>query len=290
MPQWNCPCANCRAARSGGIPAQTQSCVAISADGVRWFLVNASPDLRAQIEGFPPLQPQAGNARNSPIEGVLVTNADLDHVLGLLFLRESGAPLHLHTTPAVRETLTHALRFDALLGAFCGVKWHEAPRRFAPLLTRDGSDSGLQYRAIFLPAEAPFYAKEKPDPGAVHSIAWQILDGKTGGRLLVAPDVGSLNAELRGAMEDSDAVLFDGTFWSEGELRSMNPNAKMALEMGHIPIERGSLENLRSLKARHKIYVHINNTNPIFATASLERATVERAGIAVGADGMEFEL
>ena len=267
---------------------RTQSSVAVSSDGLRWFLVNASPDLRAQIEGFPPLQPRPGLWRNSPIEAVLLTNADLDHVLGLLLLRE-GETLMVYTTEAIRQTLTSGLRLDTLLGAFCQVTWPQATSEFSPLTFRDGSASGLKSRLILLPGTPPVFANGPMPDAKGHSIAWQIADKSTGARLLIAPDVAAMTTELLGAIEESDAVLFDGTFWSGDELRAVKRSARTASEMGHLPI-RGSLDTLRNVHARYKVYVHINNTNPILAPDSLERTAVEAAGIAVGEDGMEFEL
>jgi pyrroloquinoline quinone biosynthesis protein B len=262
--------------------------VSVSADGVHWYLINASPDLRVQIEGFPPLQPRPGSGRNSPVEGVLLTNADLDHVLGLFLLRE-GEPLILHATEAIRQTLSGALRLDQLLGAFCGVTWRAPTSEFSPLTFRDGSASGLYGRAIFLPGTQPLFAAGLISGHEGHSIAWQIADGPTGARLLVAPDVVAMTAELRDAMAQSEAVLLDGTFWSSDEMSGVKRSARSASEMGHLPI-RGSLETLRKLRARYKVYIHINNTNPILAPDSSERALVEEAGIAVGEDGMELEL
>jgi pyrroloquinoline quinone biosynthesis protein B len=288
LPQWNCACPNCREARAGRIPARTQSSVSVSADGVRWYLINASPDLRVQIESFPPLQPRPGLGRNSPVEGVLLTNADLDHVLGLFLLRE-GEPLILYATETVRQTLSRALRIDRLLDSFCGVTWRAPSFEFSALATRDGSASGLYGRAIFLPGTQPLFADQPIRHNEGHSIAWQIADGSTGARLLVAPDVAAMTSELRTAMEESEAVLLDGTFWSSDEMSGVKRSARTASEMGHLPV-LGSLEVFHKLQARYKIYIHINNTNPILALDSSERALVERAGIAVGEDGMEFEL
>jgi pyrroloquinoline quinone biosynthesis protein B len=262
--------------------------VSVSADGVHWYLINASPDLRVQIEGFPPLQPRSGSVRNSPVEGVLLTNADLDHVLGLFLLRE-GETLILHATEAVRQTLSRALLLDQLLGAFCGVTWRAPSSEFSPLTFRDGSASGLYSRAIFLPGTQPLFGPGPISDHQGHSIAWQISDGSTGARLLVAPDVAAITAELRCAMEESDAVLLDGTFWSGDEMSGLKRFARTASEMGHLPI-RNSLETFRELRAPCKVYIHINNTNPILALDSSQRALVEEAGIVVGEDGMEFEL
>jgi pyrroloquinoline quinone biosynthesis protein B len=287
LPQWNCACDNCLAARAGRIPSRTQSSVALSADGRNWFLVNASPDLRAQIERTPALHPWETSARNSPIAGVLLTNADLDHVLGLILLRE-GEPLPVLATEAVRETLIGPLGFETLLGGFCGIRWEAAPTEFSPLRLRDGSPSSLFVRAIFLPGGPPRFDKTSIAQTG-HSVAYQIRD-QSGASLLMAPDVAEITSELQQALEESDAVIFDGTFWVADELRRLNPDARTAQQMGHLPIRDGSLELLRRSPARWKIFTHINNTNPILATDSLERTAVLTAGVLIGEDGLEFEI
>jgi pyrroloquinoline quinone biosynthesis protein B len=289
LPQWNCACANCQAAREGSIPSRTQSSVAFSADGKRWFLLNASPDLRAQIEAFPPLQPDAATLRNSPIEAVLLTNADLDHVLGLSLLREGG-PLQIHAPLEVSVAISSALRLTKVLNTFCGVVWHHPSLSFSALLLRDGTHSGLSFRAISLPGGPPRYIDSRILGVSGHSIAYEIKDERTGATLLAAPDVSALTWKLQESIAHADAILFDGTFWLGSELEKVRPGARTAGEMGHLPISEGSLEALRKAPARRKIYLHINNTNPILAAASEERAQVEKAGIEVGCDGMEFEL
>lgn len=255
--------------------------------GDSWVLVNASPDLRAQIESFPELHPRPDNARNSPIGVLLLTNADLDHVLGLFLLREHTRALRVHCTSSVRETLQHALRMDALLDRYCGVEWCELPDTES-LLRADKETTGVTYRAISLGGQPPRYAAAAP--AFAQSVALEFIDGRSGARLLVAPDVGAVTPELQSAMEAADAVLFDGTFWSANELRQIDPAARTASEMGHLPIMNGSLDLLRDLRARHRIYTHINNTNPVLIPGSAERAEVEKAGVAIGEDGMEFEL
>lgn len=263
--------------------------MALSADGKHWFLLNASPDLRAQIEAFPPLQPDPASPRNSPIQGVLLTNADLDHVLGLFQLRE-GAPLHVQAPLEVRVAINSALRLSKVLHPYCGVTWHEPPHRFSHLLLPDGAHSGLSYRAIPLPGHAPRFVSRGILGVDGHSIAYEITDDRTGGILLAAPDVAAITTGLRDSIERADAILFDGTFWRGNELQEVRPGARTAREMDHLPISEGSLNALREAPAQHKIYLHINNTNPILAAASAERAEVEKASVAVGCDGMEFEL
>lgn len=267
----------------------TQSGVAFSADGGRWYLVNASPDLRAQVEAFPKFHPEGTALRFNPIEAVLLTNADLDHALGLLLLREGDA-LTIHATHAVRETLVEGLRIEALLGAFCGLQWHEPPRdNFSPLPSKNGRASGLSYRAIALAQSPPLYFPRNAGDGA-QSVAYEIKDDRTGGKLLVAPDVGCLTPDLLAALGEADAVLFDGTFWCDDELKRVKGTSRTALEMGHLPIQTHGLNVLRNLRARYKIFLHINNTNPILQPGSTERAEVEAAGVTIGQDGMEFTL
>ena len=289
MPQWNCSCPNCCLARQGKIPARTQSSVAISGDGASWFLVNASPDLRAQIEAFPALRPDPVSARNTPIAGVLLTNADLDHVLGIFLLREAGH-LRIFSPEPILEVLANDLRLTEILRPFCKIEHYEPPYGgFAPLPSHDGKPGDLSVRAIPLSAKPPPFSTGEISAGP-QSVAYEIIDARTKGRLVVAPDVAAITPELQQAMETADAVLFDGTFWSNLEFQQVTGKQRTADDMGHLPIENGSLNVLRKLKARHKIYFHINNTNPILAPGAKERAAVEDAGIAVGQDGQELDV
>ena len=265
MPQWNCACANCIAARAGKIAPQTQSSVAISGDDEHWFLINASPDLAQQIERTPKLQPRSGSPRNSPIAGVLLTNADLDHGLGLLLLRQRETPLVVYATDETRAGLDW---IDVALKPFCGIEWRPVSRDFNSL------SKSVAFRAISLSG----------------SIALQFRDQSSSVSALIAPAVGNLNDELHDALKTSDVVLFDGTFWTDDELLAFRPGARRAREMNHLPIADGSLDLLRHSPARRKLYTHINNTNPILMPGSRERAEVERAGIEFACDGLEIVL
>jgi len=291
VPQWNCNCAVCREARAGAgrVRPRTQSCVAISPDGRGWFLLNASPDIRAQIENFRSLQPSPGKPRNSPIEGVLLTNADLDHTLGLMLLRE-GEKLRVHAAANVRRALTEGISFQPVLESFCGTEWIEPSTTATPLLRRDGLPSGLNYQAIALPGKPPRFMKSKTIEGNV--VGYHITDTKTGGRLLFLPDVAELNEIVLEWLPQCEALLFDGTFWSETEMRDQDLGSLTAADMGHTPISgaTGSLKLLAELNIQKKIYTHINNTNPILIEDSLEAAAVKAAGCTVGRDGMEFEI
>jgi len=265
LPQWNCLCANCAAARKGEIAPQTQSSVAVSADDQGWFLVNASPDLPRQIESTPALQPQPGSLRNSPIAGILLTNADLDHTLGLLLLRQQQTPVLVYASDATRSALDW---LELLLHPFGGITWRTASGDFNSL------SNGLAFRAIELHK----------------SNAFQLRDEVSGRAALVAPVVGELTAELRDAVNTSDVILFDGTFWNDDELRAVRRDARSAREMNHLPISDSSLALLRHSPARRKIYMHINNTNPILMSGSRERALVQQAGIEIACDGLEIIL
>ncbi len=177
---------------------------------------------------------------------------------------------------------------DAILGAYCGVEWRELPEVCAPLdLTSPGT--ALACQAIPLSGELPRYSRQS-DSTNRQSVALEFTDEHRGVRLLVAPDVAAVTPELAQALERADAVFFDGTFWSDDELRRIDPAARTASQMGHLPIARGSLEILRKLRAPTRVYLHINNTNPILAPDSAERAEVVGAGITIGEDHMEFEL
>ena len=293
VPQWNCNCQVCREARkgTGRVLPRTQSSVAISADGVSWFLLNASPDIRAQIENFPPLQPSGHQGRNSPIEAVLLTNADLDHTLGILLLRE-GEKLQIHATANVRQALTEGISLEPTLKSFCGIEWIEPPTKPQPLARRDGSTSGISYEAIPLPGKPPRFMKSRAVSSPGNVVGYRIADEATGGRLLFLPDVCELREDLQHSLPECDALLFDGTFWSENEMRDQQLGALTAADMGHVPISgaTGSLNALAQLDVRHKIYTHINNTNPILIEDSPESAAVKAAGCVVGRDGMEIEI
>jgi pyrroloquinoline quinone biosynthesis protein B len=268
LPQWNCACANCVAARTGKIPSQTQSSIAISGDSEVdrcFFLINASPDLTRQIESMPQLRPGRDSPRNTPIASVLLTNADIDHALGLLLLRQQETPLVVY---AADETRTALAWIDSVLARFCGIEWRKISSEFQSL------SGGIAFRAIEL----------------LTSVAFQFQDETSGATALVAPSVGKLTGELRDAVHASNAIIFDGTFWSDCELAAVRPGARSAREMNHLPISDSTLDLLRQSSARRKIYTHINNTNPILMPGTRERAQIEQAGIEIARDGLEIVL
>jgi len=295
LPQWNCRCRNCQAARSGSgqVRPRSQSSVAISADRKRWFLLNASPDLARQIESFPPLHPRGPGARQTPIQAVLLTNADLDHTLGLLSLRENP-DLHIYASREIQDALSSGLALLPTLNRFCKTKVDRAPFTPQRLRHRDGTASSLVFRAIRVPGKSPRFAagRKSAKPTGGCAIGYKIEDAKTGGCLVYVPEILALTPEVISLVGDGDLLLFDGSFWSENEFAENGIGGRRAAQMGHIPIggANGSLRGLAGVAAKEKVFVHINNTNPILRENSPERREVLAAGWKVGEDGMEFKF
>lgn len=294
FPQWNCNCPNCREARSGSnrVLPRTQSSAAVSANGKDWFLLNASPDLRFQLDNCPDLHPLTNVPRSTRIEAVLLTNADLDHTLGLLLMRE-GERIRIHATRDVRRALTSGISIRPTLESFCGTQWVRPPNKLSPLICRDGNPSGLLYQAIELTGKKPpRYMKGRDSAGSAYNVGYRLVDDRTGGKMVFLPDVALLNeATLREASE-CDVLLFDGTFWSENEMREKGVGNLPASKTGHVPISgrHGSLKSLAQLPVPRRIYTHINNTNPILREDSPECTAVRAAGIEIGRDGTEIVI
>lgn len=281
FPQWNCGCPNCDAARTGTRPcaARTQSSLAVS-DGYSWFLFNASPDLRQQIHASPAFWPP--RPRANPFAAVLLTDGELDHTLGLPLLRE-GAELTLHCTHPVHDALSNTIL--RLMEPFCAVHWREV---LPEQETRLGDH--LTYRAFPAPTDKPGAAGRPRPPAAV--IGYRITDRRTGHSLVYLPGTQTLSESIQAEMSQADCVLLDGTCWQDDDLARMGVIGKTARSMGHLPIAGpdGSLAYLASLPVTHRLYVHINNTNPILLDDSPERRRVEEHGIRVATDGMELEI
>jgi pyrroloquinoline quinone biosynthesis protein B len=265
--------------------------VALSADGNSWYLLNASPDLLTQIQNFPPLAPKPDKIRDTPIQGVLLTNADLDHTLGLALLRE-GPPLVIHSTRRVHEALSEGLRLLPMLEKYCGVQWRECNFNETALLDRSGNSSGLTLQAFDIPGSAPKYHQSQMRTQPGDSVGYVITDLRTNGCLVFAPDVSIVEPRHLPYLERADVLLFDGTFWSEDEMEQAGTGKAKAADMGHLPISgsAGSLAALERLPAKHRVYVHLNNTNPILLEDSPQRELLTARGIVVGQDGMEFDV
>jgi pyrroloquinoline quinone biosynthesis protein B len=293
FPQWNCNCRQCQGVRLDTLPAQArlQSSVALSTDGQNWFLLNASPDIRQQIEAFPLLTPPLSSIRGSRIAGIFLTDADLDHTLGLLILRE-GWPLTVYATSAVQQALTEGLALAPALRHYCEIIWHEPGAGLTPLYYADGTPAGLSYAACIVAGHAPRYMGETVGEQSGARVGYRFVDERTGGRLLYFPGLTSLEEPFKKLLPGCDVLLLDGTFWSEQELQVTSPGARAASAMGHWPVggPAGSLLQIATLPIKHRVYVHINNTNPMLIEDSPEFRAVQEAGVEIGQDGQEFTL
>jgi pyrroloquinoline quinone biosynthesis protein B len=289
FPQWNCGCNNCSAVRQGkpGWRARTQDSLAVSADGERWWLLNASPDILAQIHANPELWPL--ELRHSPIAGVVLTNGDLDHVLGLLLLRESQR-LSVYATPRVVEGLRQNAALRTLQRFPEQVRWHALELNQSVELTdAEGRPSGIELLPFALAGKPPLHLTQwyAPSPQDNVGVRLQTTDERP---LVYASAVAALS-DLT-PFERSDALFIDGTFWSEEELPGLGVPTGPARSMAHLPIggASGSLRQLTPLSATHRYYTHINNTNPVLNEASTEHAELEQAGWRVATDGLRLQL
>jgi pyrroloquinoline quinone biosynthesis protein B len=279
--------------RGGELKARprTQESIAVSADGDSWFLLNASPEIRAQIEGFARLHPRG--PRDSPIAGILITNGDMDHCLGLLSLRESH-PLQIYATAQVRRGFTESNAFYATLERFPGqTTWRTlVPGEQQELQFLDGRASGLDVQTLSVPGQPPLHLRGRLAPGPEDNVAFRIRDRATGRAMIYLSGVAAITPPVLAGIEGTQCVFFDGTFWAADELIALGLGDKGAADMAHLPIggADGSLAQLAHLKVPRRYYIHINNTNPILREDSAEHAAVEAAGWRVAYDGLEFEL
>jgi len=294
FPQWNCGCPNCSAVRAGTFPgkARTQTQVALSNDRQSWYLLNASPDLRLQIEATPALCPQT-HGRSSPIKAVVLTSADIDQVAGLLSLRELQ-PLRIYCTPSLRRVLREHNSVFGMLNRVSGqVVWSDIkPGESFPLASADGKDSGLCCEAFSLSSRYPAYVADRSGLGPEEASLGLILSSSSGGRLAYCPAVPAVDDTLLQRLESVDLLLFDGTFWADDELIRVQGQGATAREMGHIPVssQQGSLRRLAGLRRPRKIFLHVNNTNPMLNESGPEYAQVSAAGWEIAEDGLGIEL
>lgn len=296
FPQWNCNCANCRAVREGapGFSARTQSSLAVSADGANWVLLNASPDLRQQLALAPQLAPSPGDpVRASPIKAVVLTNGDVDHVAGLLNLREAQ-PFSVYAARRVLDVLAANRIFDVLAPQY--VARIELPLDESLALEGAGADLGLSVRAFPVPGKIALWLEDKNAPNfgtsAGDTLGLEITQTKTGKSFFYIPGCAGLEAPLAARIKGAALVLFDGTLWRENEMIDQGLLGKTGSRMGHINMSGpdGSIAAFAPLGVARKIFVHINNSNPVLDASSKERAEAEAAGWEIGEDAMEVAL
>ena len=287
IPQWNCSCRICALSRQHPeiVPPRLQLQASISGAGNQWILLNASPDLRSQIESNEELQSSPANGeRNTPIEAIILTGAELDQVLGLLLMREFQ-PLIVYATPLVRETLEANSFFNMMHRVPNQLTWVD----MTPGTTFYVGDSGIACTPIPLAGGLPSYAP-KSNAGIVGEASVGLLLEGGGKRVAYTPVVPAITAELKAIYESCDVVLMDGSFWSDGELIGTHRGTPLATDIGHLPLSgaAGTIELMADVTSPEKIFIHINNTNPILDPRSAEHAAVLQAGWQIGYDGWEL--
>lgn len=290
FPQWNCNCRNCRGLREGTLNARprTQSSIALSDDGVNWILCNASPDIRAQLEAFPALQP-ARAVRDTGIAAIVLLDSQIDHTTGLLSLRE-GCPHEVWCTEMVHQDLTSGFPLFDMLSHWPGGGLHWRPIALEGSFTIAACPQ-LEFVPFPLHSAAPPYSPHRNDPHLGDNIGLLVRDRRTGGTLLYAPGLGQVDAGLRARMATTDCLLVDGTFWRDDEMIRAEVGGKLGSQLGHLQQSgpHGMIAALQGLAAR-KVLIHINNTNPILDEDSAERAELAAHGFEVAFDGMGIEL
>ncbi|WP_160003500.1 pyrroloquinoline quinone biosynthesis protein PqqB [Rhizobium sp. 18055] len=284
LPQWNCGCQNCRLARdpASGVRPQSQSSLAVSLDGDNWAILNASPDIRQQIVDNRALHPRM--LRDSPIKSVLITNGDIDHLAGLLILREKQ-PLDVFVTSAIGEIIDDNPVFRALDPAFV--------TRYSVVLERPFSLlPGLEARLFAVPGKVPLFMEDgEPELQleGEQTVGVELTAGDA--RVYYIPGCAHISDALKNRIDGADALLFDGTVFTDDEMITVGVGQKTGQRMGHMAISGadGSLSALAGLDIAQKMYVHINNTNPIWR-AGPERDMLEESGFHIGYDGMEIDF
>jgi pyrroloquinoline quinone biosynthesis protein B len=288
VPQWNCACSNCQAARVGRAPRRTQSSLAVSADGKRWLLLNCSPDVAVQIEAFEPLHPSP--PRGTPIRAMLFTDANVDHIGGLAVLRQQGATgFVVRSSSVVRQIATAQPAFSPFAAA--PHRWLEVPLDSACVAQADDEIVGdaLTVRALAVPGLTPGYDGRRAAHGAV--VAYEIADRGAQRRLLFAPVFSAIDAPLRDAIESADVAFLDGSFFADDELVNASLLPKRARDLGHQPVggSGGTLAQLQGASAR-VVFTHLNNSNPMLDPRSRAYALVGEFGAETAYDGMELTL
>jgi pyrroloquinoline quinone biosynthesis protein B len=295
VPQWNCGCPVCRAARTEHPDLRsTQASIAIGTDGDHWFLINASPDLRQQLIATPQLHPKAGQLRMSPIAGVILTNGEIDAVAGLLSMRE-GSPFTIYAHARVLAILKANSIFDVLAENNVRRQPIEIDQPFEPRVP-DGSPSGIEILPFSVSGKGAWYLEGKVHPGgndaAGDTIGLRIKDKSSGKFFYFVAACAVVTDELKTRLAGAPLVFFDGTVWRDDELIAAGLGNKTGQAMGHIAMsgDQGAIAALDGLDIGQKVFLHINNSNPALLRASSERKMAERAGWQIAADGMEIVL
>jgi len=295
VPQWNCGCPVCKAARTEHPELQsTQASIAISADDEHWFLINASPDLRQQLIATPRLYPKSGRLRHSPIAGVILTNSEVDAVAGLLSMRE-GWPFAIYA----HERVLAILKANSIFNVLNEKNVRREPIRideaFEPALP-DGSKSGIEILPFTVPGKGAWYLEGNVHPagddGAGDTLGLRIADKATGKYFFFVAACAEVTDDLRKRLTGAALIFFDGTVWRDDELIAAGLGNKTGKGMGHISMsgEDGAIAALADLGIERKLFLHINNSNPALLHDSAERKIAERAGWHIPADGMEITL
>jgi pyrroloquinoline quinone biosynthesis protein B len=293
FPQWNCNCRNCAGLRGGTLRARarTQSSIAVRGAGVdSWALVNASPDILAQLRAHPDLQP-ARSARDTAISSVVLVDGQVDHTTGLYMLREATRAWPLWCTDAVYADLTRGNPIFEVLSHYCRIE-----RRCMGLdgtgFTVEGL-AGVRWRALPVAGKPAPYSPNRESPLPGDNVALVMTDDRSRQAVFYAPGLGAVDGSTWQAMQSAACVLVDGTFWSDDEMLRLGLSRKRARDLGHLAQSGpgGMLEWLERLPdTTRKILIHVNNTNPILDEDSAERAELDRRGIEVAWDGMEVEV
>jgi len=292
FPQWNCNCRNCHGVRKGTIDAKprTQSSIAVSSDNKHWLLVNASPDIRVQLESFPEIQPQQG-MRDTGIKAIMLADSQIDHTSGLLMLRE-GCPLPVYATEMVQEDLSSGFPLIKILESWNGgLQLHT-------LSTDEQAFSipsikGIEFTVVPIDGKAPPYSPHRHNPHIGDNIGLFMRDLDSQEGIFYAPGLAKIGDKVRSYIEQSQCVLLDGTFWQEDEMSKTGVGDRLASQMGHLPQsgDGGMIEYLNTLPdSTRKILIHINNTNPILLENSSERAQLNALDIEVAYDGMSINV
>jgi pyrroloquinoline quinone biosynthesis protein B len=295
VPQWNCGCPVCLAARTKHPELQsTQASIAISADGDHWFLINASPDLRQQLIATPQLHPAPGKLRHSPISGVILTNGEIDAVAGLLSMRE-GWPFTIYAHRRVLAILKSNSIFNVLNEKNVRRQPIEVDQTFEPTLP-DGAPSGIEILPFAVAGKSAWYLEGKVHPagddGAGDTLGLRIRDKATGRFFYFLAACAGVTDDLRSRLAGAPLVFFDGTVWRDDELITAGLGNKTGQGMGHIAMsgDTGAIAALSGLGIDRKMFLHINNSNPALLRDSAERGIAERAGWQIPADGTEIAL